>query len=465
VRVRCSRCKYAFRVERPVSSEAERIERAAARALEPDTPDVTQDMPEEEEDWQFNDNRPSAGAQEPETEEVPNEPDAREPAESEIAAESGGEEDGSPQEEADADSGDAYGLGAGSVSQSVETLDGYDNDSPLAPSGLDLEGPSAPSNPEQSAGLFPEAGRETAESGLDLAGPSDSAGGLDPAIAEEDEPEPEGPPGPVADPGAPEEADASEGMENPDTWDFFAAGSTDARPTQPRVRVTASPPRAEVPRSTPVSRDLLSDESEPHSPGLERIIGSVGWVVVAVALAAGFYGGFTPDARDAALAGASQRVAGLQIADVRGRWVDNLVAGDLYVVSGTARRDAATDETARGGLFVTLFDAEGERLKLAPIPVGPPLPEALLRTADPADLHLAAGQAISPRPGVPLRVEAVIPTPPAAASTFRFVSAEEFATLHAGTAPPPAFAEPGDAPGEPLAPEPEIPSGSPNESP
>jgi hypothetical protein len=141
------------------------------------------------------------------------------------------------------------------------------------------------------------------------------------------------------------------------------------------------------------------------------------------------------------------------------------MAGDLYVVSGVVRRDAAAGDAADSGLFVTLLDADGEPLRRAPIPVGPPLPQALLRQADPADLHSAAGQALSPGPGASLRVEAVIPAPPAAASAFRFVTAADLAAPNADTAAPLALADGGDASGENLPSEPEVRPEEPNEAP
>jgi predicted Zn finger-like uncharacterized protein len=447
VRVRCSRCKYAFRVELPVSGEEERIQRAAARGLEPDTPDVTQDLPDEEEDWEFNDHRPTADAQESDGGEV------------EVEAESGAEEDESAPETAEADPGDAAGFGAEADSPLVETLDGYDNDAPLTPSGLDIEDRSASFGLGGPAGPFDLADQDGAESGLDLAGPDGPAMGPDPGTVEEREPEPEAPPS-VAD-----VPDAAEEIGSPDKWDFFAADSSDKATTPTRVRMAAAPPRARTRRSAPVPRDLLNEDLQPHSHWLERVVGSVGWVVVAAIFAAGLYGGFAPGARGSAAASGSQQVADLQVVDVGGRWVDNLMVGDLYVISGVVRRDAAAGDAADSGLFVTLLDADGERLRLAPIPVGPPLPQALLRQADPADLHGAAGQALSPGPGASLHVEAVIPAPPAAASAFRFVTAADLAAPNADTAAPLALADGGNASGESLPSEPEVRSEEPNEAP
>jgi predicted Zn finger-like uncharacterized protein len=441
VRVRCSRCKYAFRVERPVSSEDERVHRAAARGLEPDTPDVTQDLPDEEEDWEFNDHGPGADAQESDTEEVAVESHTPEPEADEGVAESGADDEGLPLESAGVDAGDASGFVGDVVSQPLETLDGYDNDAPLAPSGLDLDGGSNAFGSGPVAGPFDDAEQDDSESGLDLADPGDSAVGLDPRAPAGGAPEPD------VSPSAPEE------MSSPDKWDFFAGDGSDGGKAGPRVRMTATPPRARVPRAAAFPREVLSDEPQAHSHWLERAVGSVGWVVVAVAFAAGLYGGFAPEAVDSEAAVASQRVADLRIGDVGGRWIDNLVAGDLYVVSGSLHRDAAGGDTVDGGLVVTLLDAQGERLRLAPIPVGPPLPQPLLRQADPADLHRAGGQAISPRPGSSLRVEAVIPAPPAEARSFRFVAADELApAAEAGAAatPPSEPEGPPDSPNDAL---------------
>ena len=259
--------------------------------------------------------------------------------------------------------------------------------------------------------------------------------------------------------------DAAEEIGSPDKWDFFAAESSDRTTTQTSVRMTAEPPRSRTRRAAPAPRDLLSEDLPPRSHWLERVVGSVGWVVVAAVFAAGLYGGFAPGARGSTAASGSQHVADLQIADVGGRWVDNLTVGDLYVVSGVVRRDAAAGSAADSGLFVTLLDAEGKRLRLAPIPVGPPLPQALLRQADPADLHSAAGQVLSPGPGASLRVEAVIPAPPAAASTFRFVTAADLEALNANATTPLVLPDGGGVSGENLPSEPAVRPEEANEAP
>jgi hypothetical protein len=245
--------------------------------------------------------------------------------------------------------------------------------------------------------------------------------------------------------------DAAQEVESRDKWDFFASDSSEKAVTPARVRLSATPIGATAPRSAPIPRGLVDEDVQPHSHGLDKIVNTVGWVVVAAVFAAGLYGGLAPGARGSAAAPGSQRVADLQVEKVDGRWIDNLVAGDLYVVSGVVRRDATGGEGAESRLFLTLLDAAGERLKLAPIPVGPPLPQALLRQADPADLHGAAGQVLSPGPGASLRIEAVIPAPPAAASAFRFVTAEELAALSAAIPlphAPPDAGDPSSASGE-----------------
>jgi predicted Zn finger-like uncharacterized protein len=428
VRVRCSRCKHAFRVERPASSEDERIQQAAARALEPDTPDVTQDLSDEEDDWEFNDH--GSEAQASVAEGLAAESDAQEPEESQPEAEEGAEEEEEPapeeveeepaSEEADFDPGDTRGPGTDADSQSVGPLDGYDDDAALTPSGLDLDDVPASIDAVESASPLDLSDRDDPQSGLDLDGLEGPPSGLDIEPAEGSEPEPEDPPSPAQSPGAAEE------IGSPDQWDFFATEASAGKATPTRVRMSALPPSARTRPAAPEPQSLLDEDLEPRSHWLERVVEGAGWAVVAVAFAAGLYGAFAPGVRGSA-ASESQQVAQLEVAEVGGRWVDNLVAGDLYVVSGAVRRRAAAGDAAAEGLFLSLLDAEGRRLRLAPIPVGPPLPQALLRQADPADLHSAGGQALSPGPGAALRVEAVIPTPPAAARAFRFVPAGELA--------------------------------------
>jgi len=447
VRVRCSRCKYAFRVERPVSSEDERIQQAAARALEPDTPDVTQDLPDEEEDWEFNDHGPEAEASG--AEDVAAESDAREPEESELEAEAGAEDEEPAPEQADSDPGDTGSLGTDVDSPSVGPLDGYDDDAAQTPSGLDLDDGPAPFDAGGSASPLDLSGQDDAQSGLDLGGLDGSPSGLDIGPLEGSEPEPEQPPGPADAAGAPED------IGSPDKWDFFADDASAGQPTPTRVRMSAAPPRARTRRAAPAPRSLSDEDLEPHSHWLGRVVEGAGWLVVGVAFAVGLYGAFAPGARGSATASESQQVAQLEVAEVGGRWVDNLVAGDLYVVSAAVRRRAAGGDAAADGLFLSLLDADGQRLRLAPIPVGPPLPQALLRQADPADLHSAGGQALSPGRGAALRVEAVIPAPPAAARAFRFVTAGELASPNADATAPPASADEGSASGEILASEPE----------
>ncbi len=457
VRVRCSRCKYAFRVERPASSQDERIRQATARALEPDTPDVTrdlpddedvtQDLPEEEEDWEFNDHGPGADARASGADEVAAGSHAQQPEGVGLEAEAGAEQEGPAPEKADSGPSDSYGLDAHADSRSLGPLDGYDDGAALTPSGLDLEDGPTPFDAGGATGPLDLSGQDDARSALDLTGLDGSPSGLD--IAAPEASEPQQPSGPADAPHAAEE------IGNPDKWDFFADDSSAGEATPTRVRITAAPPRARTRRAAPPPQSLLDEDLEPRSGWLERVVEGAGWVVVVVAFAAGLYGAFAPGARGSAAASKSQRVAHLEVAEVGGRWVDNLVAGDLYVVSGAVRRQAAGGEAAADGLFLSLLGADGERLTLAPIPVGPPLPQALLREADPAALQGAGGQALSPGPGVSLRVEAVVPTPPPAARAFRFVRAGELATPNADPGAPLAPADEGSASGEILASEPE----------
>jgi hypothetical protein len=119
-----------------------------------------------------------------------------------------------------------------------------------------------------------------------------------------------------------------------------------------------------------------------------------------------------------------QRVAGLEAQGISGRWVENAVAGSLYVVSG--RLVNPTPQAAALGtrIGVRLLDASGARLPIELAAAGPVLEERVLRESDPAGIqtHQAeAGLALAAaviQPGQSLPFEAVVRELPLAASRF-----------------------------------------------
>jgi hypothetical protein len=158
---------------------------------------------------------------------------------------------------------------------------------------------------------------------------------------------------------------------------------------------------------------------------LSRTGQTIGWSVTAALLALITVLTLAPDLSPQAGPGrGSQRLAALQAGGISGRWVENLSAGPLFVVSG--RIENSSGESAPLGVRtgVRLLDASGARLAGEMAAIGPQIPELELREWDPATLqarqseagaHLAATPIA---PGDSLVFEAVVSHVPAAASRF-----------------------------------------------
>ena len=59
--------------------------------------------------------------------------------------------------------------------------------------------------------------------------------------------------------------------------------------------------------------------------------------------------------------------------------MDNAVAGSIYVVSGRIRGAPGSDRASQKSLGIRLFDTTGREIDRAPIPLGPAVPERILR--------------------------------------------------------------------------------------
>ncbi len=68
------------------------------------------------------------------------------------------------------------------------------------------------------------------------------------------------------------------------------------------------------------------------------------------------------------------------------RWVDNAVAGSIYVVSGRVRGAPGSDRASRKTLGIRLIDMDGAEIDRPPIPLAPAVPERILRESSPAEL-------------------------------------------------------------------------------
>ncbi len=118
----------------------------------------------------------------------------------------------------------------------------------------------------------------------------------------------------------------------------------------------------------------------------DRVAAAAGWVAVCVMLIVSLVGGLASHSRDARATLGSWSGAGFEADQITGRWVDNAVAGSIYVVSGRVRRASGADRAARNTLGLRLIDAKGRSIDRAPIPLAPSVPERILREARPAEI-------------------------------------------------------------------------------
>jgi predicted Zn finger-like uncharacterized protein len=221
-----------------------------------------------------------------------------------------------------------------------------------------------------------------------------------------------------------------EDLGSPESWDLL--GDDDAAPSAPseqqgadaeihrepaaaRFKLPAAPVAEWTPRREP-SRVLAWIANTGHA---------IGWSVTALLFAIVAILTLSPvSARDAEAQFGRQRVAGLEAQGISGRWVENAVAGSLYVVSGRLVNPTGQAAALGTRIGVRLLDANGVRLPIELAAAGPVLEERVLRESDPAGIQtrqseagLALAAAVIP-PGQSLPFEAVVRELPLAASRF-----------------------------------------------
>jgi hypothetical protein len=97
-------------------------------------------------------------------------------------------------------------------------------------------------------------------------------------------------------------------------------------------------------------------------------------------------GGLASNSSDTRVPAGSWSGAGFEADRIGGRWVDNAVAGSIYVISGRIRGAPGSDRASRKDLGIRLFDTAGREIDRAPIPLGPAVPDRVLRESSPADI-------------------------------------------------------------------------------
>lgn len=396
-RVRCSRCKHAFFVTPPGCGEADRVGQVVAEATNAGgmpVPDLAHDLPNPEE----------AGPE---------------------------------------------------LAQSMTPARGRDEDHALGDFDEDWQ-----FNEDLRSGPEPDLQTDRSEFGefdaaaLDLAAePSDLETGEGEDLLEE--PEPSAAEEPSIDAvesilarDAEPDSSSLEDLGSPEEWDLVGTGevefpmapSPEDSAVEPDVPASEevsslSPALAESPTAAPEAE--AKPDGTPLMARLSGLASSGGWVLVALAFAVGMSTVFIPRDPGSAVSGGPAGVAvlGLDItaSELEGRLVENALAGNLLVVSGTLENTGADALTPGRAVSVQLVSEEGTPIAGATAAAGRALTETRLREQDPdrlrAYLERSAAEMAhrSLRPGERFRFDAVFESIPESAAGW---------VLQGVTAPP-----------------------------
>jgi predicted Zn finger-like uncharacterized protein len=292
---------------------------------------------------------------------------------------------------------------------------------------VDFSEPEPEPEPEPELELEPEAGGETSESAFDRDGEwsdfstaeddvddlLEPAGATDPAAAVDDLL------GEIDTGGFPADdssGDPTSGSEFPsEDSELGDAGARDGSAEEPAATPDDSfedlsdwdlfdqPAEADAsagPKSRPASAARDGARAEPQveiavamagdSPTTvrwaDRISEIAGWGAVLLMVIVALVGGLASNSSDARAPAGSWIGAGFEADQIVGRWVDNAAAGTIYVVSGRIRGVQGSDRASRAIVGIRLFDAMGQEIDRAPIPLGPAVPERILRESSAAEL-------------------------------------------------------------------------------
>jgi predicted Zn finger-like uncharacterized protein len=410
IRVRCSRCKHAFFVESPHCPDTARADDLAREALAQDSAVASRDrdsnaagLEDDESDWQFN-------------EEVDRAP----------APDDGKDDLAAAQEAVDDLLGSTFSGSVDPVTGSDESIDPVtDSDESIDPvTGSDesidpVTGSDESIDPVTGSDESIDLGQLDLDDGIDLGGsdldldapgPSmeDAAGAEldlspepaedpnavtnDRSIASEDSarpvtPAPAEPEGQSLEASAvPDRREASDDrltqLGSPDDLELRTGDATPEPPSSgtPVGRLSPSvPEEIENPSraAAPVHRGAddgafdVDTQTVTGAAWISRVRGGVGWALVGLLCAYAGFVGLWPRASASEPVLGAQPVAGLEADAVRGRWIENAVAGSIYVVSGELRATSSAPLPTGSLLRVRLLDADGAAIGVEPAAVGP----------------------------------------------------------------------------------------------
>ncbi len=243
--------------------------------------------------------------------------------------------------------------------------------------------------------------------------------------------------GEIASPPAaiPSVADAEdEDLGSPESWDLLAG---DALPSlapasvEPATDAQQVAPRALKPSmAASAARPVVEEWIDPSEPSrllawIARSGHAAGWGVTIALFALVAFATLGPGrASEAVPAVGSLPLSQLEAQGVVGRWVENAVAGPLFVVSGRLVNPTSTARPLGALAGVRLLDETGARLAGEAAAIGPVFEARELREAEPSSLRarqLEGGRMLATmtiEPGQSLAFEAVLAAVPAAASRF-----------------------------------------------
>lgn len=371
VRVRCSRCQHKFMVK-PAASAGDPVEHAVERALDEEVSGpASSDDPVQESDWEFNDEGLSQEADEG----LPQEPDEGLPQEADEGLSQEADDGRSPQ--------------AGHATPNRATAqDVVDH----------LLGPSATSPPAAPVASVPASSDELDD--LFETDPGPELGGYDASI--DAEPQAPAPAPAESEPPAPPARAREEELGSPENWDFFSEEAAAPPPAQtspmriPLGRIGVPSDGSGVATGTgPVAVPIEPDaDASRGASWLAAAAHGVGWAVasalVALLLSRGLVPSVAPEAERV------QPLAGLEARDLRGRWVENVVQGDVFVISGQLANPGNTAKAPAARLAVRLYDRHGAVLAREAAAVGPALSPGRLREERPRELRaLLAAESVA----------------------------------------------------------------------
>jgi predicted Zn finger-like uncharacterized protein len=226
-----------------------------------------------------------------------------------------------------------------------------------------------------------------------------------------------------------------EDVGDPESWDLLAEEDEESEvPAPPLASSEATAPEPEPAAAMEAERGAAPDRrAAPGEAAASRGLAGrgpslgelVGWLATALLLVIAAHGSLRVAAQPSVVHDELALGAGLQLEEVRGRWVENALGGSLYLVSGRVRNAAEAPRKLGSVLMVSLLRQSGAAIAGLRAPAGRMLESRRLRQEDPEQLKDELGRsalalALRPlAPGQMLEFDALFEALPPDAAGFR----------------------------------------------